>query len=76
MQPKEEVSLENGSPALYNIMVFDAAGNPTGDGRQVVNAWVSVCVCVRERERERESVCVCLQESERKRVCVCVCKSE
>ena len=44
VQPKEEVSLENGSPAHYNIMVFDAAGNPTGDGRQVINAWVSVCV--------------------------------
>ena len=39
--PKEAMTVENGSPALYNIMVYDAAGNPTGDGRQVVNAWVS-----------------------------------
>ncbi|KAL8609443.1 hypothetical protein ACOMHN_006630 [Nucella lapillus] len=39
VSPKEEMTLENGSCADYTVTVFDAAGNPTGDGRQIVNVW-------------------------------------
>ena len=42
VEPEEDVTIENGSPAHYNITIYDVAGNATGDGRQVVNAWVNV----------------------------------
>ncbi|XP_076437622.1 structural maintenance of chromosomes flexible hinge domain-containing protein 1-like [Babylonia areolata] len=40
VSPKEDLTIENGTSAQYDIMVYDAAGNATGDGRQIVNAWV------------------------------------
>nr|KAG5694801.1 hypothetical protein BaRGS_019178 [Batillaria attramentaria] len=36
VMPEEEVTVENGSPACFNVQVFDAAGNATTDGKQVV----------------------------------------
>jgi hypothetical protein len=42
VSPKDDMTIENGSAAHYSLTVFDAAGNPTGDGRQIVNAWVRI----------------------------------
>ena len=36
--------MENGTAVSYSITVYDAAGNATGDGRQIINAWVSLSV--------------------------------
>lgn len=34
--PEEEVTLENGSSASFDVQVLDAAGNATNDGKQII----------------------------------------